>query len=145
MITGPKRLFLFVCESRGYTFEQAKPCVLADDGVNVTVDENHAAYPRKRELPLKPAPPRPSAPLGPGGHLKAMLSGWPFRITATPTCPCNSHARRMDEWGPDECLRRLDEIVGWLRAEAEGRKMPFSDAAARLLVRRAIWKARKSL
>lgn len=96
-------------------------------------------------LPADAALDHTPAPLGPGGHLKAMLSGWPFRITATPTCPCNAHARRMDEWGPDECLRRLDEIVGWLRAEAEGRKMPFSDAAARLLVRRAIWKARKSL
>lgn len=92
-----------------------------------------------------PAAAVPPAPLGPGGHLKAMLAGWPFRIAATPSCPCNAHARQMDEWGPGECLRRLDEIVGWLAEAAKERKAAFSAAAARLLVKRAIWKARRNL
>jgi hypothetical protein len=48
----------------------------------------------------------------------------------------------MDAWGPDECDRRLDEIVGWLRTEATGRGLPFVDAVGRVLVRRAIADAR---
>ncbi len=146
VITGPRKLFEFVCQSRGYTADEVRPCIVSQDADTVTVDEHHPSYPRKRQSPAaaRSGPPSPPPPLGPGGHMKAMLAGWPFRIVATPTCPCNAHARQMDAWGPDECIARMDEIVGWLRAEAERRGLPFSDTAARLLVRRAIWKARKS-
>jgi hypothetical protein len=95
--------------------------------------------------PANPGPihvpvPRPS---GPGTEMKALLSGWPLYITASEDCPCNRHAAQMDAWGPDECERRLDEIVGWLRVEAERRGLPFADVAGRLLVRRAISRARR--
>ena len=83
------------------------------------------------------------APGGPGTELKALLSGWPLYVTATEDCPCNSHAGQMDAWGPAECERRIDEIVGWLRAEAGRRGLPFLDAAGRVLVRRAIRNARR--
>ena len=83
------------------------------------------------------------APAGPGTEMKKLLAGWPLYITATENCPCNRHAAQMDVWGPDECERRLDEIVGWLRAEAARRGLPFADVAGRLLVRRAISRARR--
>jgi hypothetical protein len=82
-------------------------------------------------------------PAGPGTEMKALLAGWPLYITATEDCPCNRHAAQMDAWGPDECERRLDEIVGWLGAEASRRGLPFADVAGRLLVRRAISRARR--
>lgn len=44
---------------------------------------------------------------------------------------------------PGWCAANLETIVGWLREEAEKRKLPFIDAAARLLVRRAIANARR--
>jgi hypothetical protein len=43
---------------------------------------------------------------------------------------------------PGWCEAHLDEIVGWLREEATKRKLPFIDAAGRMLVRRAIKNAR---
>jgi predicted Fe-S protein YdhL (DUF1289 family) len=48
----------------------------------------------------------------------------------------------MNHWGCDECERRLDEIVGWLREEAQNRGLPFIEAGARMAVRLAIRKAR---
>ena len=88
-----------------------------------------------------PAPP-PEIPDGPGTELKKMLA-W-LGITAAPGCRCNQRAVTMNLWGADECERRIDEIVAWLKEEAERRKMPFVETAARLLVRRAIRSARKA-
>jgi hypothetical protein len=45
---------------------------------------------------------------------------------------------------PGWCEAHLDEIVGWLREEAEKRGLPFLDMAGRLLVRRAISLARRA-
>lgn len=85
-----------------------------------------------------------SAPAaGPGTELKKLLAGWPFRIVASPNCSCNARARTMDERGCDWCEANIDTIVGWLREEATKRRLPFIDAAGRLLVRRAIANARK--
>ena len=79
---------------------------------------------------------------GPGTELKEMLS-W-LGIKAAPTCSCNQRAAQMNIWGADECERRLDEIVGWLREEAAKRKLPFVEAPARKVVQWAIQRARKS-
>lgn len=79
---------------------------------------------------------------GPGTELKKLLAGWPFYISATPDCSCNKYAAQMDAWGPDECIRRQDEIVGWLRTEAQARGLIFSNLAGRFLVRRAVRRAR---
>ena len=87
-------------------------------------------------------PKMPAALDGPGAQLKAVLRDW-LGITATPTCSCNARARTMDANGCDWCEEHLDEIVGWLREEAGKRKLPFLDAAGRVLVRRAIRNARK--
>lgn len=88
---------------------------------------------------------RPPPPHGPGTELKKLLAK--VGITATEGCSCNSRARRMDEMEarePGWCEAHLDEIVGWLREEATKRKLPFIDAAGRLLVRRAIRNARRA-
>lgn len=90
-----------------------------------------------------PAPP-PQPTLGVGGHFKKLLSGWPFRITATPNCSCNAHARQMDEWGPDGCEQRMAEILEWLESQAKARKLIFVRFAAEQMVRLAIRRARKS-
>lgn len=46
MITGPRKQFEARCRERGYTLEEVRPCVLAEDADTVTVDETHEAYPR---------------------------------------------------------------------------------------------------
>jgi len=89
-----------------------------------------------------PAPPPPPPTSGPGTELKKLLKL--IRITATPDCSCHARARTMDERGCDWCEEHIDEIVGWLREEAGRRKLPFVDAAGRMLVRRAIRNARKA-
>lgn len=91
-----------------------------------------------------PPQPAPEPVLGVGGHFKKLLAGWPFRITATPNCACNAHARQMDEWGPEECEQRMAEILGWLEIQAKARKLIFVRFAAEQLVRLAIRRARKS-
>lgn len=52
----------------------------------------------------------------------------------------------MDAWGPDGCETHLEKIVDHLEREAKKRKLPipFRRTLARLLVRRAIRKARKA-
>lgn len=81
---------------------------------------------------------------GPGTELKKLLAGWPFKIVATANCSCNAKAAEMDRRGIEWCEANVDEIVGWLREEAARRSLPFFDAAGRMLVRRAIAKARKA-
>lgn len=83
---------------------------------------------------------RPARPPGPGSQLKSLLAK--FGIHASPTCKCNSMARKMDAWGPDESLNHLEEIVDVMQETAEKRGLPFLRTAAKLLVRRAISKSR---
>lgn len=80
---------------------------------------------------------------GPGTELKVLLAGWPFRIQTTANCKCNRRANYMNEKGCDWCEANVDEIVGWLREEAQERGLPFVDVVGRLLVRRAIANARR--
>ena len=37
------------CRERGYTLDEVRPCIVAEDGESITVDELHAAYPRERK------------------------------------------------------------------------------------------------
>ena len=48
MITGPRSNFEARCRQRGYTLEQVLPCIISQDGDNITVDETHPAYPRAK-------------------------------------------------------------------------------------------------
>ena len=36
------------CRERGYTLDEVRPCIVAEDGDAITVDETHAAYPRPK-------------------------------------------------------------------------------------------------
>jgi hypothetical protein len=79
---------------------------------------------------------------GPGCQLRRSLA-W-LRIRDDGSCGCNSYAAQMDAWGPDECLRRIEEIVEHLRQAAEKRGLIFNELAARQLVRVACGLARRN-
>jgi hypothetical protein len=129
VITCHRRHLEARCRERGYTLEEVRPCIVSEDGDMVTVDELHAAYPRKRD--------------GAGARLKRLLSR--FGIRAQPGCKCNKRAAEMDARGPDWCEENLVAIVGWLREEHARQKvmLPFSSIAAEALVRYAIRRARR--
>lgn len=84
---------------------------------------------------------------GPGTELRSLLSEW-LGITSEPGCACERHAMLMDLWGPDECERRVDEIVSWLREEHAKRRdagqtrLPWTDLGATQLVKLACRRAR---
>lgn len=78
---------------------------------------------------------------GPGSHLHDMLGN--IGIYAEPGCACLARMREMDARGPDWCSSNLDTIIGWLSEEAQRRSLPFNRTAARLLVKAAIWRARR--
>lgn len=84
-----------------------------------------------------------SKTVGPGTKLKELLASLGFK--EEPGCPCKAHAKQMDAWGCDECEKRIDEIVGWLRAEATRQGKFFADFAAKMLVMRAIQQSRASV
>jgi hypothetical protein len=141
------------CTERGYTLDEVRPCIVSQDGEQVTVDETHPAYPRTAKPGLVPPaakpvqPSQPPAPThGPGAELKAILKDW-LGIQASPNCSCNARARQMDEWGPDLCEQNLPTIVGWLEEQAKARNLPFvrfaGEQAVKLAIRRARKKARK--
>jgi hypothetical protein len=37
------------CRQRGYTLDEVRPCIVSQDGDQITVDEMHPAYPRERK------------------------------------------------------------------------------------------------
>ena len=82
-------------------------------------------------------------PCGPGCQLKRALEWWGLRDNGS--CCCGSYAAQMDMWGPDECWRRLEEIVEHLRGAAASQGLPFIATAARIMVGRAIEAARKEV
>lgn len=147
MITGSKRNFEAILLMRGYTLAEVYGCVVSEDESTITVDETSPSYPREPKPGFNPVPPvqaaYPHLNGGPGTELKKLLAR--IGITATPNCSCNARARAMDAneaREPGWCEAHLDEIVGWLREEAEKRGLPFLDVAGRILVRRAIRNAK---
>jgi peroxiredoxin len=79
---------------------------------------------------------------GPGTELKKLLERVGLHVT--PDCPCNARAALMDRNGCDWCARNIDTIIGWLREEASKRGLVFLEPAARMLVRKAIARARRA-
>lgn len=138
-----------IARPEGYVEDCMKTGRLSDDGLSLsfTFDEYAALVkkyrghePRRRQLTEEAPEQR-----GPGTELKKLLKTW-LRVEATPTCACNARAKTMDEneaRDPGWCAANIETIVGWLREEATKRKLPFIDAAGRLLVRRAIRNAKK--
>lgn len=80
---------------------------------------------------------------GPGTELKKILAR--FGIKATVNCKCNTRARAMDDYGVEWCEDNLETIVEWMKEEAANRGVPFVSALARMIVRRAIADAKRSL
>lgn len=79
---------------------------------------------------------------GPGSELKKILAR--FGIQASPTCKCNARAVLMDYNGIEWCEENIETIVGWLGEEADRRGLPFINAIAAVIVRRAIANAKKN-
>lgn len=120
--------------------EDGKARLQADDMSRIVGQAAiQAARGRQASKKSTAAPPPPST--GPGTQLKQLLAR--LGIHASPTCKCNSMARKMDEWGPDESLAHVEEIVDVMEETAKARGLPFLRAAGRLLVKRAIHNARK--
>ena len=117
------------CTERGYTVAEVMPCVVSENGDDIVVDVDHAAFPRHSRYPQ------------PGKALKRMLARWPLRITAEQNCACLAHSDEMDRnerTTPGWCEANTETIVGWLRDEARKRGLPWLDAAGTMLVRRAV-------
>jgi hypothetical protein len=144
MITCHRRHLLARCRERGYTLDEVRPCIVSEDGDQITVDETHPAYPREPKPGFakpKNQPAKPDSPTsGPGTELKALLAT--IGIVASPTCSCNKMAKKMDEWG-QESLNHIEEIVDVMEETAKKRKLPFLRTAGRTLVRIACWKAKR--
>ena len=88
----------------------------------------------------------------PGYELELLLSRW-FRIVSSPGCSCRSMARKMDVLGISWCESKVGmaEILGAMKSEHAKRRearqtiLPWSEAAARTLVRMACKRARRKL
>jgi hypothetical protein len=66
MITCHRNHLLARCRQRGYTLDEVRPCIVSEDGDQITVDETHPAYPAKPKpgfVPPKPQPPAPAPDL----------------------------------------------------------------------------------
>lgn len=83
--------------------------------------------------------------LGPGGELKRLLASFGIKACFS----CVDVARQMDEWGPDECERRLPEIVVGMTERANHmnwiRFLPFKEIGAEQCVKTAIARSRRLL
>jgi len=80
---------------------------------------------------------------GPGTELKKLLSMLGF--DSKPNCKCNARANMMNTKEAEEpgwCENHLEEIVGWLKEEAQNRKLPFIESIARFMIKRAIRNAK---
>lgn len=126
-------------------FLDAEPtCGVRAEAVRLQVEALLKIEEQRRAAPITAASPRN----GPGDFLHAMIVWW-TREDATLTCNCEEHIRQMNEWGPVGCREHLDEITGWLLAEAVTRgwrlaKLRGAGLFVELGVRRAIGKAERA-
>lgn len=82
-------------------------------------------------------------PNGPGTILSKMIKN--IGIVITNNCSCKQHALQMNEKGNQWCEDNIDTILGWMRAEAAKRHLPFIDSMAKIIINRAIKKSKKLL
>lgn len=80
-------------------------------------------------------------PYGPGSILASMFSA--IGIKSSPTCSCKRHALEMNTRGIEWCEQNVDTICGWLEEECKSRKIPYVETVAKMVVNRAISKAKK--
>ena len=79
---------------------------------------------------------------GPGTELKKILAR--FGIRHGVGCKCERRVKIMDQRGPKWCRENIDEIVGWLKEEADKRNLPFVKRLGKYIVNRAIKNSLKS-
>jgi hypothetical protein len=84
-------------------------------------------------------------PCGAGSSLKEILKM--IGIESTPDCSCNRYAAKMDADGPDVCEQNIEEILTWLKKEADNRGLGavYVKPFVKMAVMRAIKKARKKI
>ena len=87
------------------------------------------------------APPPVPARGGAGTELTKLLAA--IGIEKTPGCKCRDRSALMDHNGVDWCAANVPTITEWMRGEAAKRTLPFVEAIAKLMVKRAIYNARK--
>jgi len=80
-------------------------------------------------------------PNGAGSILSNMLSS--IGIKSSPSCACRKHALEMNEKGPDWCEQNMNTILAWLKDESTKRKLPFIESVAKMMINKAISKARE--
>lgn len=97
----------------------------------------------KPEILLRAAFPKTleENPNGAGTILSNMLSV--IGLKSTSNCACRRHAIEMNENGPDWCEQNMDTIISWLKEESIKRKLPFIESVAKMMVNKAIAKARE--
>tara|TARA_Y100000385_G_scaffold282861_1_gene337993 strand:- start:595 stop:936 length:342 start_codon:yes stop_codon:yes gene_type:complete len=81
---------------------------------------------------------------GVGAELSKIIGKW---ITKPKGCDCNIYARTLNEWGPDKCEEKIEEIVDKLMKQDE--KLPmhlklFPDLIKRATLKTMIKKAIKN-
>jgi len=116
-------------------------CRRTDGCIDATVTELRQAHRAKSRRAATSATDSPQE--GPGTELHKILERMGFEITDT--CPCRKHIKQMNEWGPAGCREHLDEIIDWLKAEAERRNKEalFVRWGVRLVILLAIRRAEK--
>lgn len=80
----------------------------------------------------------------PGLELSKILKIFGFKEKHK--CGCKSKSSYMDTMEsqqPGWCEKNIDTIIGWLEEEAKNRNLPFSKIAAKVLVKWAIYRAKK--
>ena len=78
---------------------------------------------------------------GVGTELKALLSI--IGINSVPNCTCNARAKIMNENGTEWCKNNKDEILSWMKEEADKRGLPFLKFGAKRILNYAISKTEK--
>lgn len=86
--------------------------------------------------------PKPSKE-GPGTELKKLISWFVWDKKVDGCKICKTREQRMNNWGPDTCLKNIQTIVAWLRESAKKKGYPFSERVAAALIRRAIANSRR--
>lgn len=126
------------CMERGFSYEEVKDCIVKKENNSIDVDVEHEKYPaaRKKTDIFRPHH-------GVGTELSKILSLLGFKITDK--CSCKQRARVMNWLGLEWCENNQKIILAWLEQEAKNRKVFYVEAAAKLLLKKAINNYKKSL
>lgn len=110
--------------------------------VSLAIKANKSVLTSKPEL--KKFLVRDTIDIGPGTELKKLISWFPIPKKAN--CrSCRNLEIRMNRWGPDICLQKMDFICKKLHIAAKRRNLPFSKTIAISMVNKAIQNATNNI